>query len=301
MLSGSALGELLPKSTKSRTAMAAVLALTLVSGAKADFNPGDFYGTSSTTVIHYDNSGAVVDSFTIPPSQATELRGLAFGPDGLLYIVAGRNRGFAVLAVDSDGNVQEAYEMLNGLMGGNISYGKISFGLDQDHHHHHQNGSFFVGTGFGLVRFDLGDLQSGTYLNNREVFAVKSLPWGNLLVASAYNIAEVTNTGDLVRTIQGNFGFGDLRGLEYDSNADIIYATMLGYSGYEFQLMALDGTSGDLLAHTYFWYGDDIFLTPDGYLIVGSRTQSPGSFDENLREVSYFGGGSVMFVTQVPE
>jgi hypothetical protein len=294
MLRRIAQGAFLVKSNINRTAIAAALALILVSGAKSDFTPGDFYGSNpfSNTVVHYDSSGAIVDSFSIAASDATELRGLDFGPDGLLYIVAGRNRGFAVLAVDSDGTVQAVYELLNGFIGGNISYGKISFD---------QNGSFFVGTGIGLVRFDLGDPQSGTFLTNGEVFAVKALPWGNLLVASSYDISEVTNTGSFVRSIRSSgIGFVDLRGLEYDASSDTIFATMLGYTGYYFQLMSLDGTSGDLLENTYFWYGDDIFLTPDGYLIVGSRTQSPGIFTEDLREISYFAGESRMFITQVP-
>lgn len=276
-----------------RTTVAAALALLVGATAQAGFHRGDFYASNffSNTIVHYDSSGTVVGPLSIPTSVSSDLRGLAFGPDRRLYVVAGRSQGFAVLVLDPHGTVRQTYEFPQGFISGNISYGKIAFD---------DNGSFFVGTGSGLVRFDLGDPASGTLVTSGEVFAVKALPSGNLLIASSYTISEVTNTGSLVRTIDGGVFFVDLRGLEYDPASDTIFATMLGYTGNFFQLMALDGTSGQLLASTSFWYGDDIVRTPDGYLIVGSRTQSPGVFTEDLTQVGLFAGDSRMFVTEVP-
>jgi hypothetical protein len=277
-----------------RTAFAAAAMILLPAASLADFTPGDFYTAnySSNTIIYYDGSGARVGSFTVPLGVADEVRGLAFGPDGLLYAVAAFQGGINVVALDSDGHVQQAYPY-NAWIGGNISYGKIDFD---------QSGSFYVGTSDGLVRFDLGDPASGTLLTHGDIFAVRALPSGNLLIASSYAISEIDNSGSFVRSIQphGVF-FADLRGLAYDASSDTIFATMLGYTGNYFQLMALEGTTGDLLAQTYFWYGDDICLASDGRLIVGSRTQSPGIFTEDLNQLGSFAGDSRMFVTQVPE
>jgi hypothetical protein len=278
-----------------RTAFAAAAMILLPAASLADFTPGDFYTANSVsnTIIYYDGSGAVVGSFTVPASVADVVRGLAFGPDGFLYAVAAFDGGINVLALDSDGNVQQAYPF-NAWIGGNLSFGKIDFD---------QNGSFYVGTFDGLVRFDLGDPPSGTLLTHGAIFAVRALPWGNLLIASSYAISEIDNSGSFVRAIQPNgIFFVDLRGLAYDASSDTIFATMLGYSpGNDFQLMALDGTTGDLVAQTSFWYGDDICLASDGRLTVGSRTQSPGIFTEDLNQLGSFAGDSRLFVTQVPE
>ena len=279
-----------------RTLFAVAVVTLLSPPVRADFTPGDFYASNyfSNTIIHYDSSGAVIDSFTVPSSVSDELRGLAFGPDRLLYAVASFNQGIAVLALDSDGQVHDMYPFSEGWIGGNLSYGKIAFD---------QNGSFYVGTSGGLVRFDLDDPFSGTWVTKTsDVFAVRALPSGNLLIASAYNISEITNTGSFVRSIQSTgIFFVDLRGLEYDASSDTIFATMLGYTGNEFQLMRLDGTTGELEAQASFWYGDDICLASDGRLIVGSRTQSPGIFTEDLDQLGSFDGSERMFVTQVPE
>jgi hypothetical protein len=56
------------------------------------FTPGYIYSTwtfgNTTNVVEYSADGTFLDSLTIPSLlQDDELRGIAFGPDGLLYAV----------------------------------------------------------------------------------------------------------------------------------------------------------------------------------------------------------------------
>ena len=57
-----------------------------------------------------------------------ELRGIAFGPDGLLYAVMVHfaDSGFQVLALDSSGTVHQTYRMDGIYLFGGGSYGKIA-------------------------------------------------------------------------------------------------------------------------------------------------------------------------------
>ena len=70
------------------------------------FTPGHIYSTwtfgNTTNVIEYNADGTFLDSLTIPSLlQDDELRGIAFGPDGLLYAVMVHfaDSGFQVLAL----------------------------------------------------------------------------------------------------------------------------------------------------------------------------------------------------------
>jgi hypothetical protein len=87
---------------------------------------------------------------------------------------------------------------------------------------------------------------SGTSIyTNNQIYDVKPLPNGDLLVASAYQIDEITTSGSF-----------------------------------------------------------DLFLTSDGELLVGSRTQIPHFFDLDLDDLGALDGQQQMFVTQytpVPE
>ena len=65
--------------------------------------------------------------------------------------------------------------------------------------------------------------------------------------------------------------------------------------------MKLNGQDGKLLNSVSFHYGDDMFLTTDDRLIVGSRTQSPGVFSKDLVHLDSFSGDDRMFVTQFVE
>jgi hypothetical protein len=298
-------------------ALAAVgLALVAPATARADFATGDLFASFSelsdtNNVAHYSSTGTYIDSLTIPSSSANwSTRGLAVGPDGLLYVVQDRFlSGFAVLAFDSKGGLQQTYTYggTGDYIGGNISYGKIAFDA---------SGHFFVGAGGGLVEFTTGSPNSGSLFfpqTSNGIFAVKALPNGDQLAASAYDIYELNKAGQVVRDLtQAGSGpnalrFVDLRGLAYDPSTGVLYATMLGQTGSFFQILKIDYATGNLLATTTFTYADDLFLRSDGDLLVGSRTQVPAIFDPNLNEIGPISSipGPRIFVTQavkaVPE
>ena len=72
-----------------RMLLTAALALW-VSSARADFfvgrNPGSNFSTPGPQVLHYDNSGNFLGIFVTPSNGLGAPRGLAFGPDGNLYV-----------------------------------------------------------------------------------------------------------------------------------------------------------------------------------------------------------------------
>jgi len=258
------------------------------------FVPGDYYTSNyfSLTITQYDPTGNVVGSLTLSPTLGNDVRGIAFGPDNLLYATLTRgSNGFAVLALDSAGNVHQTYTGPVYVFG-NISFGKIA--VDSQY--------LYVAGQDSLVRFTLSYPSSITYIyTNNQVFDVKPLPSGNLIVASAYQIDEITNSGMFVRTIPmigGDNRFVDVRGVEYDPARDNLFVTELGESGFFFQLIRLNGTTGNFENSTTFVYGDDMFLTSSGELLVGSRSQNPEFFDENLNPLGMLHGGQQMFVTQ---
>jgi len=164
-------------------------------GADFTFTPGNYYSSNyfSLTITQYDPNGNVVGSLTLPSSLGDEVRGIAFGADNLLYATVSRgSSGFAIVALDSSGSVHQTYPG-SVYSAGNISFGKIA--LDSKY--------LYVAGQDSLTRFALGDPSSGvTIYTNNQVFDVKSLPSGNLLVASAYQIDEIANSGMFVRTIK---------------------------------------------------------------------------------------------------
>ncbi len=180
-------------------------AVLAAAGQALTFEPDGIYATSYFTrnIIQYDGDGTIVDSLTIAPEHADELKGLAFGADGLLYVTAVRGSGFAVLALDEDGQIHQEYPA-NVYVRGNLSFGKLA--LDEDH--------LYVAGQNVLTRFDLGEPYSATSIyTDNQVYDVEVLPTGNLLVASAYRVVEITSDGVFVRPINS---FTDARGVEYD-------------------------------------------------------------------------------------
>ena len=66
--------------------------------------------------------------------------------------------------------------------------------------------------------------------------------------------------------------------------------------------MRLDATTGAIEVRTNFWYGDDLFLTDTGSLLVGSRALPAGILSQDLQQTGSLGNSSQMFVTEyVPE
>jgi hypothetical protein len=226
----------------------------------------------------------------------------------MLYVTVDRSvNGFQVIALGAAGEVVATYTAPMPSVGGNISQGKIAFDGD---------GHFYVGTGGGVVKFTVGDPHSGVLISSDQAFDIEVLPSGHLLVANGVNLEELTSDGELIRFLDvidpndvsdGNLiaglGLSDNRGVEYDPGSNAVFATMLGYSGFQtfqFQLEKFDFETGILLNTTTFIYGDDMFLTSDDLLVVGSRTQPYGVFDLDLNIISSFGAPNGLFVTQDP-
>src|SRR5689334_20764131 len=92
--------------------------------AAITFKPGDYYTTNyfARDIIQYNPAGTVTGSITLPAAVADDIKGIAFGPDGLLYATVTRGSGFAVLALNSAGVVQQTYPMNNVYVAGNLSY-----------------------------------------------------------------------------------------------------------------------------------------------------------------------------------
>jgi hypothetical protein len=254
------------------------------------FVPGHYYTSnySSLVITEYDPTGTVVGSFTVPSALGEEVKGLAFGPDGLLYATLSRgSAGFAVLALKSDGSVVASYAG-SAFTAGNLSFGKIAM----------DNQYLYVCGGGSLTRFLLGDPSSGTTIYP-ETWDVKPLSNGHLFAASQSYIDEITNSGAFVRRIQltGN-SFTDIRGIEYNPTTNILFVTHLGHSDFFDRIMRVNATTGALLSSVVFNYADDLFLDSSGNLLVGSRTQNPTFFSEDLVSGNSLNGGQQMFVTQ---
>ena len=258
------------------------------------FVPGHYYTSNyfSLVIREYDPTGTFVGSYTVPSALGEEVRGLAFGADGRLYATLSRGTsGFAVLALESNGNVTASYAG-PAYMAGELYYGKIAM-----------DNQYLYVCGGVLTRFLLGDPLSGTTIY-AGVVDVKPLPNGHLFVALETKVDEITTSGAFVRRIQltGGQYFNDIRGIEYNPETDILFVTHLGYSGFSHRIMRVDATTGALLNSVLFDYADDLFLGSSGNLLVGSYTQNPSFFSQDLVQGNSLNGGQQMFVTQyVPQ
>jgi len=258
------------------------------------FVPGHYYSSNyfSRDIKEYDSTGFLVGSYTVPSALGEEVRGLAFGADGLLYVAVSRgSSGFAVLALESDGTVRTAYEG-PAYIAGNLSYGKIAM----------DNQYLYVAGGGSLTRFRLGDPSSGTTIYG-DTWDVKPLANGHLFAAEQSSIDEITTSGTFVRRIEltgGGFDehFTDIRGLEYNPATNILFVTHLGGSGFAFRIIRLDATTGALLNSVEFNYADDMFLDASGNLLVGSTNQVPRFYSQDLVQENSLNGGNQTFVTQ---
>jgi hypothetical protein len=260
--------------------------------------PGDLYSSyyelseSLNTIYRYSPDGTFLDYFTVP--NVNEIRGMVVGPDDLLYAVTVNSALTSnVIAIDGNGLIEQTYQVPSPIYG-NTNYGKIAFA---------SNGQFYVAGAFSLFRYTPGSA-TGTviYASNENMADVDPLPDGNLLVLTASAIHEIKPDGTEIRTINPSISLDAAQGLAYDSTTNDIYVTMLGYTGESHQLMQVDGDTGQVKKQITFEYPEDLFLTSDARLLVGSRTQSPGIFDLDLNRIGSLGIGASQFVTQaVPE
>jgi hypothetical protein len=275
------------------TLLAATFALCAAGPSGAlEFVRGHFYTTNyfERTIFEYDETGAIVDSLAVSADDADDLKGLAFGADGLLYVAAVVDRGFEVLVLDEDGVIHERYPGAV-YVRGNLSFGKLV--MDDRY--------LYVAGQNWLTRFELGDPGSATAIfSDNQIYDVDVLPGGNLLVLSAYRIHEITPDGTPIRQLGPSFPnqLTDARGLEYDDVTGRLFVTHLGHSGFFYRLMELDFATGALLDDTAFTYADDLFVTLSGDLLVGSRLETPRFYDQDLQQVGALEGPPRMFVTQ---
>lgn len=273
--------------------LTSIIAASVTLDAQAmSLTPGDIYTSNyfSNTINHYDTSGTLIDSLTLPSTIGSEVKGLSFGDNGLLYAVTAKDSGFNVVAFDGSGTVSESYSG-PGYIAGNLSYGKIAFGT---------NGNFYVAGADNLVAFTRGSSQGTVIRTDNQMFDVEVLPSGNLLSLSAYGLNELSPTGALVRSINTSIRLVDARGVEFNPATGKVFVTMLGYTGQYFGLMRFDALTGQIEKNESFWYGDDMVLLADGRLLVGSRTLAPGLYDQDLHLVGTLGLQQQMFVTQMP-
>jgi hypothetical protein len=257
------------------------------------FTPRHFYsasnGVGSQDIYEYDETGNFLSSMT-PQSliPGDELRGIAFGPDGFLYAVKihFEELGFQILALDSSGTTRATYTMGDIGLGGDSGYGKIAF--DQQY--------IYIAAGSDLVRFTFGDPNSGTSIySNNAIIDVKTVPNGHLFVAWAYGVDEITTVGIIVRSIPLiGANWSNVQGIEYDPITDKLFATQLD----ERSLMRINASTGVLEQFVTLSYANDLFLTLANTLLVGSYTQAPGIFDENLTSIGSLGTEARVFVTQ---
>jgi len=268
------------------------------------FAPGHIFTTQyfSTDIKEHSVDGRLLATFSIKGLQlGEETKGIAFGPDGYLYVVLDRLfEGARLVAIDANGSIVKSYA-LPVPTGGNISYGKLEFADD---------GRVFVGTGAGVVRIELGATGSAQLLDaTQDVFDLALLPSGNLLMISGYSLDEIDSNGNLIRSFAlsdpnhvsdaSSFFVNDLRGVEYDASTGRVFVSMLGNSdNLSFVTMAFDLATGVLLDIGSFNYGDDMFLLGDT-LLLGSRTETPWILSPvDLSVLGRLEGPERMFITR---
>lgn len=266
----------------------------LAGTAAADFEQNHYYGTIPlyANMIHYDETGAVVETFSFPATVTTDIRDVAFGPDGLLYAVVRQTPGFAVLALDDTMTIQETYPVPSGSVLGNTVYGKIFFD-DAD--------QFYVVAGTGMYRFSVGDAFSATLLFAGGGYGAALLPSGNFLFILDYSLREISPTGVIIREITtAGATYANLRAVAYDESDNTIFLSMLGDSGQGYhRVLHIASDTGDLVHHTTFTSTSDLLFDNSGSLVLGSSSYAPGVFTKDLVQLGTFGGSRAAFVAQV--
>lgn len=256
-----------------------VLALALPLGAHADHPfAGYDYASGDWLIKQFKPSGEFVRSMNANCADDGEPRGIGFGPDGL-YVVCSRVwSDSSVQVLNAAGEVVKSYPF-KGDTSVLATSGALRFSPDMKH--------FYVSTVDGIFRFAV-DGMNGTRFVRHSSTALDVMPNGDLLVGDGHVLVHYTADGVEV----GKFSkiadphhlapdyarLYDVRGVVYDARTDTTFVTMLGYSDFYHQVLAFEGTSKVLKGLTTYWYGNDLNITADGLVLVGSGAQQPGIF-----------------------
>ncbi len=303
-----------------RTIISTLVLLAPLAAQAFSFTPGHYYVSTGSTIEQLDASGQFVDR--IAPSGKTalqsELRGIAFGQDGL-YVVRDNDLSTdafkaGVEVINQTGQVLRSYTY-SGWTAGQISSGQIAFSNDRQ--------SFYVGALDGIYRFDV-NASEGIRITDEAAGGITVMPNGDILATHGYSISRYDSEGRELGTIgnilqdpkgltkafndQSFVQLVDATGIAYDQRTDTVYVSMLGYSGgiktdMTFKVLALDGFSPTIKDITSYWYGSQMFVNDNGNLVIGSRTLPPSLFSPELDMVMPLGSAKGMFVTAmaVPE
>ncbi|TWT78107.1 hypothetical protein Pla123a_08960 [Posidoniimonas polymericola] len=273
-----------------------LVACPVASGAIM-FSPGHYYTVerSSRVITQHSPAGEVVGSI----DMGREVRGMAFGPDGLLYMttVPRTGAGFDVRAVTEDGVVQVSYELRLPYgqdlpyMHGDDGYGTIA--VDDKH--------IYVAGDGELTRFEIGEPDSGKIIYSGSygtyVYDVKILPDDGLLVAVRDDILELSPSGWVRRSVRSSsLRYSGVVGVEYNPDNSTVYVTQLNGKN----LLSVDWEWGYVKESEYFSYAADMFVTSSGDLLVGSRSENPRHYSADLELLGELSTADHMFVTQYP-
>ena len=256
--------------------------------------PGHYYTTNwfSSVISEWDREANLVGTLTLPSSLATDLRGMAFGQDGLLYVVAGIiPTPYRVLALNSSGQVMQTYPLDNEILG-NTGYGKIAIG---------RGGQIFVAGGGHVCRFQIGDPSSATSLfPGTNTYDIKATPGGSLLAAESSQIRETSSDGGVFITFNGQGSLSNVRGVAFHLKTFKLFVNDLGDSGFPFHAARYDYTSGMLETSLPRNYPDGLLVDEDGNLLIGSGTLPPILTTRDFALLQTFGVSPQQFVAQCP-
>lgn len=245
--------------------------------------PGDVYTANGyRTLTHYDRSGNLLESQTLSFELGWWMEGMAFGPQGWLYVSLSTSNGAGLYAFDGSGALRESHA--------GSFYGELALG---------NNGQLYM-AGSKVWAFTPG-VQTPTVVYDSHANDVAPLPSGNLLVLSEYHLEERTAQGQLVRSIvPDNAWLVNARAVEYDPVSHDIFVSMLGYTDFSFKVMRLDGQTGHVKASATLAYATDLLLTNDGRLLVGSDSHASTLYDLDLNPLGTLPGPAQLYVTQMP-
>ncbi|WP_396270068.1 hypothetical protein [Ideonella sp.] len=237
----------------------------------------EYYASRGNAIDQYSTSGALERTYPLTGADSAA-KGIAFGPGGM-YVVRSSVWGTSRVEVFNEASTLIRTYSMAGQMSGLVTSGNLRFAPDKK--------TFYVSALDGVYRFPVSGT-AGEKIIDVSSTDVAVMPNGELLVAENYSISRysadgkplssVTTLSDPHRLAPPGAWLVNVRGVTYDPRSDTTFVTMLGYSDFYFQLIALEGTSNVIKGRTQFGYANTMNLTPDGKLLVGSWTQSPGMF-----------------------